>query len=106
MCTRRPKQQKYRSEFDLQGGRAQGGKPCAIAPPTTGPAMRATPVTPLKRPRARPRSSRGKAAAKSAIASGTTRAAPAPWRARAAISKPTLVASPHATDPPAKSPMP
>jgi hypothetical protein len=26
MCTRRPKQQKYRSEFDLQGGRAQGGK--------------------------------------------------------------------------------
>ncbi len=52
--------------------------PSATAPPTTGPAIRASPVTPLNIPNALPRSSRGKAAPSSAIASGMTNAAPAP----------------------------
>ena len=53
-------------------------RPSAIAPPATGPAMRARPVTPLKIPSAFPRVSRGNAAPNSAIASGITSAPPAP----------------------------
>jgi hypothetical protein len=41
-------------------------RPCAKAPPTTGPAMSATPVTPLKIPSSRPRSSRERATPKNA----------------------------------------
>ena len=73
-------------------------RPSAMAPPTTGPAMSASPVTPLNIPSALARSSRGNAALKSAIASGMTSAAPAPWTARAAISAPMLPASAHAAE--------
>ena len=72
--------------------------PCAIAPPSTGPTMRASPVTPLKIPSALARSCDGNVALKSAIAIGMMSAAPAPWTARAAISHPTLPASAHATE--------
>ena len=81
-------------------------RPSATAPPTTGPAIRASPVTPLKSPRAFPRSSRGNAALRSAIASGITRAAPAPWTARAAINHPALLASAHAADAAMNTPRP
>ena len=47
-----------------------------MAPPTTGPAIRARPVTPLKMPSALPRRSGGNAALSSAIASGMISAAP------------------------------
>ena len=80
--------------------------PSATAPPTTGSAMRASPVKPLKIPSAFPRSSRGNAALKSAVASGITSAAPAPWTARAAISQPALPASAHAADAATNSPRP
>jgi hypothetical protein len=81
-------------------------RPSATAPPTTGPAIRASPVTPLKSPRAFPRSSRGNAALSSGIASGITRAAPAPWTARAAISHPALPASAHAAEAATNRPRP
>ncbi len=80
--------------------------PSAMAPPTTGPLTRASPVTPLKSPRAFPRSSRGNATLSSAIASGITSAAPAPWTARAAISQPMVGASAHAADAAVNSPRP
>src|SRR5262249_54163865 len=48
----------------------------ATAPPTTGPAMRASPVKPLKTPSALPRSCGGDAAPQSALASGITHAPP------------------------------
>lgn len=69
-----------------------------MAPPATGPAMRARPVTALKIPSALARSSRGNTALKSAIASGMTSAAPAPWTARAAISVPILLATAQAAE--------
>jgi hypothetical protein len=72
--------------------------PSAMAPPRTGPAMRARPVMPAKRPSALARASRGKAAPRSAIASGITSAAPTPWRARAAISDAALSASAQAAE--------
>ncbi len=73
-------------------------RPSATAPPTTGPAIRASPVMPLKMPSALARASRGNAALRSAIASGMTSAAPAPCAARAAISQPTFPASAQAAD--------
>jgi len=72
--------------------------PCVIAPPTTGPTVAASPVTPPYTPSAHPRRSGGNAAFSSASASGMTSAAPAPWTARAAISVPTEGASAHATE--------
>ena len=67
-------------------------------PPTAGPMIRANPVTPLKMPSARARSSRAKASLRIAIASGITNAAPAPWTDRAAISVSTRPDSAHATE--------
>ncbi len=49
-----------------------------MKPPIAGPMMRANPVRPLKMPSARARSSLAKAALRIAIASGITKAAPAP----------------------------
>ena len=72
--------------------------PSAMTPPSTGPMISASPVTPLKIPSAFPRSSGGNAALNRAIASGITSAAPAPWTARAAISHAALPDSAHATD--------
>ena len=52
----------------------------------------------LNRPIATPRLSGGKAALSSAKESGSTSAAPAPWIARAAISRPTFGASAQAAE--------
>ena len=65
--------------------------------------IRANPVTPLKMPSARARSSVGNAPLRIAIASGITKAAPAPCAARAAISDAALPDSAHATDASANS---
>ena len=80
--------------------------PSAIAPPTSGPIATAIPVTALNRPIAAPRFSGGKAALRSARPSVITRAAPAPWTARAAIRKPTLGARALAADAAANRPNP
>ena len=72
--------------------------PWVIAPPTTGPTVAASPVTPPKTPIAQPRRSGGNAAFSSASASGMIIAAPAPCTARAAISQPTPGASAHAAE--------
>jgi hypothetical protein len=80
--------------------------PSAIAPPTTGPAMSASPVRPLKMPSAFARSCGGNVALRSAIASGTTSAPPTPCAARAAISHSIVGASAHAADAATKSPRP
>ena len=57
---------------------------------------------PLKMPSARARCSGAYAALSSVIPSGMTSAAPVPWTARAAISRPTFGASAHAADAPEK----
>ena len=80
--------------------------PPTIAPPTSGPTATATPVMALKIPIAAPRFSGGKAALRSASATGVSSAAPAPCAARAAISQPTPGASAHAADASANSPRP
>jgi hypothetical protein len=80
--------------------------PCVMASPSTGPTKGASPVTPPKMPRARPRRSGGNAAFTSASASGMTRVAPAPCTARAAISQPTPGASAHAAEAAVNSPRP
>ena len=72
--------------------------PCATAPPTTGPAATASPVTLVKMPIAQARRCGGNPADSSANASGRTSAPPAPWAALAAISAPALGASAHAAD--------
>ena len=63
-----------------------------MKPPIAGPMISAHPVTPLKMPSARARSSRPNAPLRIAIASGITSAAPAPCAARAAISASALPA--------------
>jgi len=60
-------------------------RPWVTAPPTTGPASTAMPVTLLKMPRAQARRCGENAAASSASASGSISAAPAPWTARAVM---------------------
>ena len=70
--------------------------PSVTAPPITGPPSTATPVIALKIPSAQARRSGEEAAPSSASAVGITSAEPAPWTARAAISRPTLGASAHA----------
>jgi hypothetical protein len=69
-----------------------------MKPPTAGPIMRAHPVMPLNMPNARARTSLANSPLRMAIASGLTRAAPAPWADRAAISVSTLPDSAHAID--------
>ncbi len=69
-----------------------------MAPPTTGPTSRASPVTLVKIPRALARRSGGNAALNSVSASGITSADPHPCRARAAISQPAFGASAQAAD--------
>ncbi len=63
-----------------------------------GPTISAHPVTPLKMPSARARSSLGNAALSTAMASGITSAAPAPCKARAAISHPALADNAQPTE--------
>ena len=63
-------------------------------------------MIPLKIPSARARRSTGYAAVSSVSPSGITSAAPAPWTARAAISRPTLGASAHAADASENNPSP
>ena len=58
-----------------------------MKPPMAGPTIRANPVTPLKMPSARARSSLAKAAESIAIPIGITNAAPAPCTNRAAINE-------------------
>ncbi len=81
-------------------------RPCAMAPPTTGPARTASPATPLKAPSALARCSGGKATLSCVTASGITSAAPHPWMARATIRAPTLCASAQAADAATNSPRP
>ena len=81
-------------------------KPSVRKPPIAGPTMRASPVTPLKMPSARARSSRAKAPLRIAMATGITNAAPAPWADRAAISARMLVDSAQAIDASMNSAMP
>ncbi len=80
--------------------------PSVIAPPTSGPAATARPVTEKKIPSAQPRRPGGKAALTRAKASVTIRAAPAPCTTRAAISHPTEGASAQAAEASANSPRP
>ena len=70
-------------------------RPCVTAPPTTGPASTAIPVTLLKMPSAQARRCGGNAAESRASASGSISAAPAPWMARAATSAPASGARAH-----------
>ncbi len=73
-------------------------RPCVTAPPTSGPASTASPVTPVKTPVARPRRAAGKVAPSIAMASGSTAAAPTPCSARPAINHPAVGASAHAAE--------
>ena len=73
-------------------------RPCATAPPITGPPATARPVRPCNAPIAAPRRSGGKAAPTRASASGITSAAPAPWTVRAATSQPADGASAQAPE--------
>ena len=73
-------------------------RPWVTAPPTTGPASTAIPVTLLKMPRAQARRWGGNAADSSATASGSISAAPAPCTARAAISAAASGASAQAAE--------
>ena len=81
-------------------------RPWVTAPPTTGPASTAMPVTLLKIPRAQARRCGGNAADSRASASGSISAAPAPCTARAAISSVAFCASAHAAEAAANSPTP
>ena len=80
--------------------------PPAIAPPTTGPRATASPVIPPHSPMATPRFAVGKASLISVSVSGVTIAAPAPWKARAAISAPTLGATRDRAEAAVNTPMP
>src|ERR1700710_1204318 len=76
--------------------------PSTTAPPTSGPSATARPEMPDQMPSAMPRRSAGNAAASSVRLSGSTSAAPAPWRARAATSSP----QPELEDPAAPEAVP
>ena len=80
--------------------------PCATAPPTTGPAATASPVTAVKMPMAQARRCGGNPADSSANASGRTSAPPAPCTALAAIRAPALGASAHAAEAAVNNPRP
>ena len=81
--------------------------PWVIAPPTTGPPSTASPVIAAEDPERPRRAARAGTPRSAAPAtSGITSAAPAPWTARAAISRPTLGASAHAADASENSPSP
>ncbi len=80
--------------------------PCATAPPTTGPAATASPVTAVKMPMAQARRCGGNPADSSANARGRTRAPPAPCTALAAIRAPALGATAHAAEAAVNNPMP
>ena len=81
-------------------------RPSVMAPPMAGPASTATPITPLKMPSARARSSLGKAALNKAIPSGMISAELAPCAARATISATMLLDSAQAMDEAMNSEMP
>ena len=80
--------------------------PCTTAPPISGPLATASPVIPLNMPIAAPRFSGGKAALSSVRPSGTIKAEPAPWSARAAINVPASGASAAAAEAAANKPSP
>ncbi len=81
-------------------------RPSTTAPPTSGPRATAMPVMALKMPMAAPRRSGGNEPVSSARPSGMISAAPAPCRARPAISQPASGASAQAAEAAAKSPSP
>ena len=81
-------------------------RPWATAPPTTGPASTAIPVTLLKIPSAQARRCGGNAADSRASASGSISAAPAPCTARAATRVVAFGASAHAADAAVNRPTP
>ena len=72
--------------------------PSTMAPPITGPAATARPLMPDQMPMARPRLPGGNASASSVSDSGSTGAAPRPWRARKNMSHPMSGARAHPTD--------
>ena len=80
--------------------------PSTIAPPTRGPSATARPPTAPQAPSATPRRSAGTAALRRVRVSGTTIAAPVPWRARATMSVSMLLDSAAAADAPVKSARP
>ena len=80
--------------------------PSTTAPPTSGPAATAIPVTALKIPIAAPRRSGGNAALNSANPSVSRSAAPSPCTARAPISQPTFGARAQAAEASANSTRP
>ena len=73
-------------------------RPCTTAPPMSGPPAIARPPTAPQMPTVLARRSRGKAEARIVRLSGVISAAPSPWTARAAISRPVVGASAHAAD--------
>jgi hypothetical protein len=81
-------------------------RPCVTAPPTTGPASTAIPVTLLNIPSAQARRCGGNAADSRASASGSISAAPAPWTARAATSAAASGARAHAAEAAVNRPTP
>ena len=80
--------------------------PLITAPPMTGPSATPRPLMPDQIPSATPRRPAGKASERSVRVSGMTTAAPAPWKARAAISAPAFGASAAAAEPRVKMPSP
>ena len=72
------------ADGDVQPEDPGPGQAAVTAPPTTGPASTAIPVTLLNMPSAQARRCGGNTAESRASANGTSGAAPAPWMARAA----------------------
>ena len=81
-------------------------RPWATAPPTTGPASTAIPVTLLNIPNAQARRCGGNAADSRASASGSISAAPAPCTARAATRVVAFWASAHPAEAAVNRPTP
>ena len=81
-------------------------KRSSSAPDTIGPIAAPAPAKPTQMAIARWRSCGGKIAAISDSVAGITRAAPAPWMARPAMTTPADVARPLSTAPPANTPRP
>ena len=73
-------------------------RPSVTAPPTSGPLAMATPAMPPQIPTMAPRRAGGNAAVRMVRLSGMMVAAPRPWTARAATSRPAVGARAQAAD--------
>ena len=81
-------------------------RPLVRTPPSTGPIATATPVVAPNAPKATPRSLPVNAEASRASAVANIAAPPMPWKARAAVRRPTSWARPQATEPTVKRTVP